>query len=286
MRGGSDVRGCEMQLIVPRKSDNLDCTFCLDCVHACPAANVGILATLQPPSTALIAAKSSKNIVRRADLAVLLLLLIFAAFANAAGMIAPTVNVERSLEAALSISPFAAESLYLLLSLVVAPLLVLLLVGACSHLLSLREESLGTIICRFAPALVPLGAAMWLAHYGFHLVVGATSALPAIVRFAGDWGWHIPAAARIVRSCCATEPPGWLLNAEILCLDLGLLASLYAAYKTAIDGLPASRRRPPRILAVVRSNRGTFRAGTWIVFQPMEMRGTLPSSAAIVGVAP
>ena len=38
--------GCELDLYLPRKSGNLDCTFCLDCVHACPHENVGILAVL------------------------------------------------------------------------------------------------------------------------------------------------------------------------------------------------------------------------------------------------
>ena len=35
-------RGCELALFQPRKIGNLDCTFCLDCVHACPHDNVGI----------------------------------------------------------------------------------------------------------------------------------------------------------------------------------------------------------------------------------------------------
>src|SRR5262245_61356835 len=35
-------RGCELALFQPRKVGNLDCTFCLDCVHACPHDNVGL----------------------------------------------------------------------------------------------------------------------------------------------------------------------------------------------------------------------------------------------------
>ena len=35
-----------LELYQPRKSSNMDCTFCLDCVHACPHDNVGILADL------------------------------------------------------------------------------------------------------------------------------------------------------------------------------------------------------------------------------------------------
>ena len=35
-------RGCELALFQPTKIGNLDCTFCLDCVHACPHDNVAI----------------------------------------------------------------------------------------------------------------------------------------------------------------------------------------------------------------------------------------------------
>ena len=36
-------RGCELALFQPRKTGNVDCTFCLDCVQACPHDNVGII---------------------------------------------------------------------------------------------------------------------------------------------------------------------------------------------------------------------------------------------------
>ena len=30
------IRGCELALVQPRKVGNMDCTFCMDCVRACP----------------------------------------------------------------------------------------------------------------------------------------------------------------------------------------------------------------------------------------------------------
>ncbi|MFG0319744.1 MAG: 4Fe-4S binding protein, partial [Planctomycetota bacterium JB042] len=33
-------RGCELGIFLPKKVGNLDCTLCLDCVHACPEENV------------------------------------------------------------------------------------------------------------------------------------------------------------------------------------------------------------------------------------------------------
>ncbi len=52
IRGNSVQRGCELQLFQPKKAGNMDCTFCLDCVHACPHDNVGILASV--PTSQLI----------------------------------------------------------------------------------------------------------------------------------------------------------------------------------------------------------------------------------------
>jgi len=39
-------RGCELWLFQEKKVGNMDCTFCLDCVHACPYDNVGLIARL------------------------------------------------------------------------------------------------------------------------------------------------------------------------------------------------------------------------------------------------
>jgi len=36
-------RGCELALFQRAKVGNVDCTFCLDCVHACPHDNSGML---------------------------------------------------------------------------------------------------------------------------------------------------------------------------------------------------------------------------------------------------
>ena len=35
-------RGCELALFLPAKTGNLDCTFCLDCVQACPHDNIAV----------------------------------------------------------------------------------------------------------------------------------------------------------------------------------------------------------------------------------------------------
>ena len=90
IRGGSEQRGCELKLFQPKKKSNVDCTFCLDCVHACPHDNVGLLAVI--PGKDLWNGEQRSSIgpfANRFDLAVLVLILVFGALTNAAGMIAP-----------------------------------------------------------------------------------------------------------------------------------------------------------------------------------------------------
>jgi cytochrome c oxidase assembly factor CtaG/ferredoxin len=90
IRGNPIQRGCELDLFQPRKSGNMDCTFCMDCIQACPHDNVGIL--VAPPGRDLIEDPRRSSIGSfsgRLDIAALVLVFVFAAFAIAAGMIAP-----------------------------------------------------------------------------------------------------------------------------------------------------------------------------------------------------
>jgi Cytochrome c oxidase caa3 assembly factor (Caa3_CtaG) len=93
IKGNATQRGCELQLFQPRKSGNMDCTFCLDCIKACPHENVGIIAVR--PGGDLVEDRPRSSVGRygaRLDLAALVLVLTFGAFANAAGMVAPVLG--------------------------------------------------------------------------------------------------------------------------------------------------------------------------------------------------
>ena len=89
IRGRKDIVGCELNLYLPQKVGNMDCTMCLDCIHACPHDNIGILP--RNPATELWQDSNRSGMgrfSRRLDIAVLLLVLTFVGFANAAGMTA------------------------------------------------------------------------------------------------------------------------------------------------------------------------------------------------------
>ena len=113
-----------MHLFQARKHGNLDCTFCLDCVHACPHKNVGILAVV--PGQTLWSDPFRSGIgrfSRRADLAALALVLVFGAFANAAGMVGPVVEWQEQPAAMLGNPPqLLVTTAYYVVAIIALPL--------------------------------------------------------------------------------------------------------------------------------------------------------------------
>ncbi len=99
-RSVAQLHGCELLLFQPRKAGNLDCTFCLDCVQACPHDNVGLIAVVPARTLWRDGPRSGiGRLSRRFDFAALAVVLVFGAFANAAGMVAPVVETLRQLSA-------------------------------------------------------------------------------------------------------------------------------------------------------------------------------------------
>jgi ferredoxin len=274
IRGRDGIPGCGTGLFQPRKAGNLDCTFCLDCVHACPHDNVGILAVTPAAGLWRDTLRSGLGrLSRRPDVAALVLVLVFGAFANAAGMVAPVARQLDRLGSLLGqTSPLLATTLFYVAALVVVPALA---VGGAADLSRRWGGLTGSrleVATRFAYTLVPLGFGMWLAHYGFHLLTGYDAVVPVTQRFAADWGWT--GAGDPEWSCACCRPvQGWLTRLEILALDFGLILSLYAGYRLAGEGSPRPLRAlaPWAMLMVF-----LFAAGIWIIFQPMQMRGMLP----------
>ncbi len=196
IRGNASARGCELYLFQPKKESNLDCTFCLDCVKACPSQNVAVLPVI-PASTIIKDPYRSSigRLSRRPDLAALALLIVFGAFVNAAGMTGPVMMYEHSWHARLG--PGAMP--WIIAAFIIAGCVLLPLAIASTLSLATSKE----LTHRFAFALVPLGFAMWLAHLSFH--------------FVSSWGAWVPA--------------GWLSSVQILMLDGGLLLTLYVSWR-------------------------------------------------------
>jgi ferredoxin len=282
IRGSATLPGCEMGLYQPRKVGNFDCTFCLDCVHACPHENIGVLSVV--PGATLWSDRFRAGIGRlsaRPDVAALALLLVFGAFANAAGMVAPVLNWQDRLRTTTGIaSPLAMTTLYYALAIVVLPLIAVSIAARLSRSWGHSRESTTQLAIRYAFALIPLGFAMWLAHYSFHFFTSWEALIPATQRFASDLGVELLGPPAWICACCRPAVD-WVLRFELLALGVGLLATLYAVLRIAESQTANARQTigatvPWSLLALA-----LYAGGIWILLQPMEMRGTLPADAGV-----
>jgi polyferredoxin len=272
---GSPVRrrGCEMALFQPRKVGNLDCTFCLDCVYACPHDNVGIVARLPGEEITESGFRSGiGRISRRPDLAAFGVLFSFGALLNAFGMVSPVYAVEGWLAGVMGVTvEWPVLGTLFVAALVVEPMVLLGLAAAFTRRASGRRESLIRVATRYSYALVPLGFGVWLSHYTFHFLTGALTVIPVTRNLLRNLGWTIVGAPdwRL-----AGLPAGTVYPIETGFISLGLLVSLGVAWRlAAADAGPRRRRRTflPWALLLL------LLAGTalWLLHQPMEMRGTM-----------
>ncbi len=281
IRGSETILGCQTHLFQPRKHGNLDCTFCCDCVHACPHCNVGLIATIPGQTLWTDPVRSGLGrFSQRPDIAALVLVLVFGAFANAAGMIQPVIELQDRIGVALGYpSRLAITTASYLVTLIVLPLTIVALAATVSRRWASLTESTVATATRFAVALVPIGFAMWFAHYSFHFFTSWDTIVPATQRFAGDHGWTALGDPLWQCACCQV-PATWVLRVEVLTLDFGLLASLYTGFRIAEANssrmVQTLKGFAPWATIVVL----LFVLGVWIVFQPMEMRGTMPRAGS------
>lgn len=273
VQGRGQLQGCQLGLNPPRKSGNMDCTFCLDCVHACPNDNIGWLAT--SPLPALIDLPQSKTKVRlidRFDIGILAALLVWLAFFNAFSMTGQAMDWNEHLSNRIG-NPLIAGTANFVVIGILLPAITIILASLFTPKTD-RCDSLRQRFTRYSSGLIPLGASMWIAHFLFHLVMAGGSAGFALSRFVSQLtGLNVPYSPSDL--ICHRLNEGWLLKTEILLLDVGLLASLYVLYRIASDRKSSSNRiirtlLPWGFLALV-----LFTVGIWTVLQPMQMRNTM-----------
>jgi hypothetical protein len=266
IRGNTQQRGCELQLFQPKKLGNFDCTFCLDCVQACPQQNVGIL-PVAPGQTLRDDHRGSGigRLSRRPDVAALALILVFGAFLNAAGMTGPVMMWMHHWQARLSLSSIVPVVTVMYAGgLLIIPAM---LAAACGWISRLGSQTAWKdLTCSFTLTLAPVGFSMWLAHFSNHLFAGWSTVIPAVERF-------VSRASSVNYSPAWT--PNWIPSLELCFLDLGLLITLYTTWRVARrfangDRMALIAMSPWAVLAGA-----LYSAGIWIVFQPMQMRGMM-----------
>jgi len=206
---------------------------------------------------------------QRADIAALVLVLGFGAFVNAAGMTGPVTMWMHHWHAKLHLSSMApVVTVFYVVSLLIIPVVLVAACGCASRYWGRLSLTPISVICSFAPALIPAGFGMWLTHFSNHLLAGWSAIIPVAGRFL----W--PAASG---NYAATFVPDWLPSMELILLDAGLLLTLYVTWRVACRLAQGARSSLPVFLPWALLASGLYAAGVWIVFQPMQMRGMMMS---------
>ncbi len=268
IRGNDRAPGCELNLFLPRKTGNMDCTFCLDCVHACPHDNVAISTRLLGSELWSDAPRSGIGFFsKRKDLAALALVFTFGALLNAFGMVSPVYAVQTWLAERMGTTqeaPVLGVLFFLLL--IVEPVLLMGLAAWLTRRAAGTAEPLLPLATRFAYSLVPLGFGVWLAHYSFHLLTGLWTFVPVVQKMLGIApSWNLSGLS-----------PGLVNPLETGFLGLGLRGSLLVSFRIAEREYPARATRtflPWAGLSLL-----LWAAAMWLLSQPMEMRGTFLGS--------
>jgi hypothetical protein len=265
-------RGCELALFQPAKSGNMDCTFCLDCVHACPHDNVGILSRL--PASELLTDPPRSGIglfSRRKDIAALTIVFCFGAIMNAFGMVSPVYAVETWLSRILHLRAEAPT-----LGLIFAAVILLepaILLGFAAWITrtwgKVRQPWL-QILVRYTYSLVPIGFGMWLAHYGYHFFTGLYTIVPVTQSALADLGWPIFGNAQWT---LVGLPQSFVQPIEFGFLLLGLAGSLMIVWRLAEQDAEDHAFRAFTPWATICLM--LWIASLWLMTQPMDMRATI-----------
>jgi hypothetical protein len=263
-------RGCELALFQPRKVGNMDCTFCLDCVHACPHDNVGISSRLPAAELMINPLRSGiGRFSRRTDLAALSIVFSFGALLNAFGMVSPIYALEEWLGKVLRVRPEAPILGLIFASVLVAePALLLGFAAWLTRAWGGSQRAILPLAVRYSYALVPLGFGMWLAHYGFHLFTGLFTFIPVTQSAAASLGWRVLGSPLWALTGLPTR---FVQPLEIGFLLLGLAGSLLVTHHLAEEDSAAHPMRafvPWAAVCLL-----IWLSSVWLMLQPMEMRG-------------
>ncbi len=290
IRGNEKQRGCELDLFLPQKVGNLDCTLCMDCVKACPHDNVAIYAmspmreiTRQSPGrlTSDPLRSGIRRLSARTDIAVVMLVVVFAAFLNAAAMIGPGAALFARLGTVVppALQGIASGAGTFMTAFLLAGLAWL--AAATMHRMANAEKgnasSTKQIFANFSLTLLPLGIGMWAAHLLFHLVTTWQSAVPLMQQFGHDIGLHLLSSPQwgTMGNSMGSPSGNSLLAMQLFLLDAGMLLTLYAGWRM-VRSMHETTARSLRLLLPWAAGCLTLYAfGFWVLLQPMQMRGMM-----------
>jgi energy-coupling factor transporter transmembrane protein EcfT len=275
IRGNEKQRGCELDLFLPQKVGNLDCTLCMDCVKACPHDNVAIYAMSPMREVARDPQRSSiRRLSLRTDITAVILVVVFAAFLNAAAMIGPGAALFAKV-GTLVPSPWQALA-SALGTIVMAALLAFVAWTTAAWMHTSGKGSDTTtheVFSRFSLALLPLGLGMWAAHLLFHLLTTWQNAIPLAQQFAQDMGLRLLGTPNWSTMPSASGES--LLAVQLFLLDVGLVLTLYAGWRLAREFNNTTARSLRMMTPWAIGVAALYISGFWVLMQPMQMRGMM-----------
>jgi ferredoxin len=265
-------RGCELALFQPRKVGNMDCTFCLDCVHACPHDNVGVISRLPAAELMIDPIRSGIGYFsHRKDIAALAIVFSFGALLNAFGMVSPVYALEAWLGKLLSVNREAPVlGIIFAVFLLAEPAILLGAAAWLTRALGGSKRALVPLAVRYSYAIVPLGFGMWLAHYGFHFFTGILTIVPVTQSALASVGIHLLGAPQWTWTGL---PIHVVRPMELGFILLGIAGSLFVVHHLAEEDCATQPMRAFIPWAAVCLFIGL--ASVWLMFQPMEMRAML-----------
>ena len=266
-QGQLEQEGCQMQLYMGTKQSNLNCTYQLSCARACPYSNVGF--ELRNPLRELWTNLKQRDF----SIAATALVLAFASLANAGAMIGPFQQLQTSLGEAVGLRDnFWSFSLVFLLVVLGLPALFGWLTTWLTQKLARSTEPLKAIFKRFAIGLLPLSLGIWMAHYFFHFVVGASGFVPALQNIFVRLG--LPLLGQPDWNGGPILPYGLVFPLQLIMIYGGFMGSAVAIYQISrkMYRKKAARRAmlPYLVLALLLGL-----VAVLIMSQPMQARGAL-----------
>jgi polyferredoxin len=276
VHGRRGVLGCGTELFVPTMKSNMDCVLCLDCARACPHDNVALSARM--PFKAWFDPAAWP---KRWDVTLLIVILAAFGIVNAFGMTPPVYQLIEGIAGALGMmsggevtSAGEAVALALIFGVLGVALPVLAVRGAAYMSRKLANTKFAytdrDVAAAFTPAFVPLGFAVWIAHYGFHFLTGALTIVPVFQNFLIDHGVTFLGEPDLTLSGMTDTALIGVMQFAVVVGGMGL--SLLIAERAA--SRLYKRRAMPGLIPFALLLLVMMLAALFVFTQPMEMRGT------------
>jgi hypothetical protein len=196
---------------------------------------------------------------------------------NAFGMVAPIYRLHEWMAIDLGIQSDGVRLLLILgVGNIILPMTVLVLAAWASRLLNPRSSvvKLKNFASRYAPGFVPLGFGIWMAHYGFHFIIGGFAIIPVFQSFVLDHNLTILGDSPNW-DVGFMLPSSWIFPLQVAVVLIGFAVSLYVIGRVSLKDTTnpqyAFRELLPWAITLV-----LITIISLSIFNlPMEMRGAL-----------